>query len=234
MNGRCAIMQPTFFPWSGYFNLMGQVDEFVFLDDVQLEKQSWQTRNRILDQGEASFIIAPIENAGLDQTLATTQLHDPARHLGKLARRLTQVYGRHPHGRAMLDRVLPVLAEAPALLAEFNIRLIGVLAAGLGLAPACRRASQLDAAGARSERLLRLCGRLGCDHYLSPTGSADYLREDRFTELGDIHLEFQAFSPSPYRQSGYVGPFVSHLSVVDVIANLGWEGAARYVKGNPP
>ena len=49
----CAIMQPTYLPWSGYFDLASQSDVFIFLDDVQFERRSWQTRNRILQNGEA-------------------------------------------------------------------------------------------------------------------------------------------------------------------------------------
>ena len=41
-------MQPHFFPWPGYFNLISKVEKFVFLDDVQYSKNSWQSRNQIL------------------------------------------------------------------------------------------------------------------------------------------------------------------------------------------
>ena len=51
MSRSCAIMQPTYLPWSGYFNLMARVDVFVLLDDVQFERRSWQSRNRILVNG---------------------------------------------------------------------------------------------------------------------------------------------------------------------------------------
>ena len=44
---RCAIMQPTYLPWLGYFDLIKQVDIFVLLDNVKLEKRSWHVRNRI-------------------------------------------------------------------------------------------------------------------------------------------------------------------------------------------
>ncbi|MGB9731816.1 WbqC family protein [Calditerrivibrio nitroreducens] len=43
----CAIMQPTYNPWLGYFDLIDRVDCFVYLDNVQLVKRSWQVRNRI-------------------------------------------------------------------------------------------------------------------------------------------------------------------------------------------
>ena len=44
---KVAIMQPTFLPWIGYFSLIDKVDEFIFLDNVQFDKRSWQQRNKI-------------------------------------------------------------------------------------------------------------------------------------------------------------------------------------------
>ena len=44
----CVIMQPTYLPWIGYFKLIKSVEKFVFLDDVQINKRSWQQRNEIL------------------------------------------------------------------------------------------------------------------------------------------------------------------------------------------
>lgn len=35
-----AVMQPTYLPWIGYFDLIDQTDEFVLLDDVEFSKQS--------------------------------------------------------------------------------------------------------------------------------------------------------------------------------------------------
>ncbi len=227
---RCAIMQPTFFPWAGYFNLISRADAFVFLDNVQLEKQSWQTRNRVLANGRELYIVAPIENRSLLQTIAETRLHDPHRHFAKLAKQLTQAYSRHPHGPEMLERVLPVLLDQPETLGEFNIHLIQRISGWLGLAPIFQLASGLAAPGSRSERLVAICQALRCRHYLSPSGSLEYLMADRFPELSDITLEFQHYHPAPYRQFGTRGPFVSHLCIVDVVANLGWEQAAVYVK----
>ena len=37
---KCAIMQPSYFPWSGYFNLISKSDKFVFLNDAQYLKAS--------------------------------------------------------------------------------------------------------------------------------------------------------------------------------------------------
>ena len=59
VNLRIAVMQPTYLPWAGYFNLIEETDAFVFLDDVQFSYQSWQQRNRIVVGGQAHFSPCP-------------------------------------------------------------------------------------------------------------------------------------------------------------------------------
>lgn len=46
---KTAIMQPYFFPYSGYFKLMSQVDNFIILDDAQYTKRGWINRNYVKD-----------------------------------------------------------------------------------------------------------------------------------------------------------------------------------------
>ena len=42
-----SICQPHFLPWAGYFWMLKKTDEFIFLDNVQFDKRSWQQRNYI-------------------------------------------------------------------------------------------------------------------------------------------------------------------------------------------
>ena len=67
---KCAIMQPTFLPWAGYFNLIAEVDTFVFLDDAQLQKNSWHNRNQILLNHKKHWISVPVKRSNLGQTIA--------------------------------------------------------------------------------------------------------------------------------------------------------------------
>ena len=64
---KIAIMQPTFFPWSGYFALMEYVDIFVFLDHVQFNKRSWQQRNKIycINTNDVKWLTVPILSKNL-------------------------------------------------------------------------------------------------------------------------------------------------------------------------
>ena len=61
---KCAIMQPTYFPWIGHFDLIDQVEKFVFLDNVQLVRRSWGVRNRIKTAQGELYLTIPVKKNG--------------------------------------------------------------------------------------------------------------------------------------------------------------------------
>ena len=65
---KCSIMQPHFFPWSGYFNLINKCDIFIFLDDVQFSKNSWQVRNKLFVNKSIKWITVPTKKSSLKNT----------------------------------------------------------------------------------------------------------------------------------------------------------------------
>ena len=68
-----AIMQPYFFPYLGYFQLVQAVDHFVFYDDVMFIKKGWINRNRILMQGNEFLFTIPLEKQSQNKTIQITQ-----------------------------------------------------------------------------------------------------------------------------------------------------------------
>ena len=56
MDKKIAIMQPYFFPYIGYFQLINSVDEFIIYDNIQYTKKGWINRNRILVNGKDQLI----------------------------------------------------------------------------------------------------------------------------------------------------------------------------------
>jgi hypothetical protein len=227
----CAIMQPTYLPWAGYFNLLASVDDFVFLDDVQFERQSWQSRNRILLEGREHLVVVPVASAPLATPISAITVKDERPWRGHHAQLLASAYRKAPHGDFALQVVLPCIADTSLhRLADLNIRIIQAVCDALGLAPRLHRASELACPGSRSEHLARICERIGTDDYLSPAGSLGYLQEDDFAARYGKRLTIQSFAPAPYRQLR-TDTFVSHLSVVDVLAHLGPDQTLSYIRG---
>ena len=58
---KVAMMQPTFLPWLGYFELIMKADKFIFLDDFQFVYRSFHRRNRILLNGKEQALTIPID-----------------------------------------------------------------------------------------------------------------------------------------------------------------------------
>ncbi|MSP70825.1 MAG: hypothetical protein EXR76_01295 [Myxococcales bacterium] len=225
---RCAIMQPTFLPWAGYFHLMAAVDVFVFLDDVKVVRQSWQTRNRILNCGQSQLVVLPVLGSD-SQAIAEVHIDERSGWRRKQILTLRQTYARAPFGKAVVDALAPLYGdESLTLLADFNCAVIERLARLLEIETPCVRSSVLAPEGVRSARLLNLCRTLDCVRYLSPRGSMQYLEEDDVLEPAGLEVSYSAFEPGPYTQLGL--PFVSHLCIVDVVAFLGFEAAAVYVR----
>lgn len=228
----CAIMQPTYLPWAGYFNLIARADVFIFLDDVQFstgDKTSWQNRNRIILQGKAYTLTVPAMRSHLGQSLMEIQVDDKQNWRKKHLQTLRQVYSKHPYGSEMLSIVEPVLLSTKTILPELTIDLILGFCKILGLAPEFHRSSSLAIKGERTERLVNFCKFFECQEYFSPAGSREYIAEDGNFNESNISLRFQEFIPDPYSQKG-VTEFVSHLSIVDILASLGPDETSRYVR----
>ncbi|MGO9114468.1 MAG: WbqC family protein [Thermoguttaceae bacterium] len=225
-----CIMQPTYLPWSGYFNLIAQSKEFVFLDDVQFSHQSWQQRNRIVVNGQPYVLTVPVLASDCGPQLIRDVCVDDSKNWRKKhLRTIQQTYARHPFGREAACLVERTLQLGSNRLAEINMALIRGFCEALGLQPSFHLSSELRVPGARSERLLKICRLLGAQTYLSPRGSQDYLEEDGVFAGSEIALVYQEFVPAPYPQRG-MAEFISHMSVVDLVANVGLEGGRMYVK----
>lgn len=226
---RCAIMQPTYVPWAGYLNLMAEVDLFIYLDDAQYERASWQNRNRVLVSGQAAWLTVPVTREFLGAPIHQVQLDDRLPWRRKHSELLKQTYARHAHGADMLEGVGVLADDALTRLADLNIAILDRLRSGLAISTPTLRSSELGIEGIRTDRLIAILDRVGATEYLTPPGSLDYLRVDDFVHRARQHLLVHDFQPEPYAQRGTTS-FVSHLSILDVVAHLGWQGATTYIR----
>lgn len=215
----CAIHQPNFFPWLGYFDKIRRADVFVFLDDVQYPRSgsggmgSWTNRVRIAINGQAQWIRCPVRRAPLETPIRDVVIDDDQPWRDKLVRTLDVTYRRAP-GYAATAAWLSALITAPCTsLADFNIAAVQEIARRLGLESRFVRQSQIACAGAGTELLISITRAMGCDAYLAGGGAGGYQQDALIAEAG-IGLVYQNFSPTPY---GEPGRFIPGLSVIDYL-----------------
>ncbi len=213
-------MQPTYLPWMGFFGMMKSVDLFVFLDDVQFAHRSWQQRNRIRVAGGEAWLTVPVtrplgQRTPIDRVLVNYDQGFPDSHVAMLHSN----YGRSPHFTEVVPDIERILRARMAGLCDLNVSLTGFLANALGVETPTIMASALQVGGQQAELILNICRIVGATEYVSAPGSAVYL--DPFAGFASegVSIEYFTFLHQEYEQQ--YTPFVSHLSVVDAIANQG-------------
>ncbi len=226
---RVVISQPTYLPWLGYFELIRRADIFIVLDNVQFSRRSWQCRNRLKGpDGEPFWLTVPVSHGHRDTELREIRISPNDDWAGSHLRSIHAALGRASYFHALIGPVDTLLRRPPARLVDLNVAGIAVLAGLLGLSTPLVFASELGVSGRRSELLLRLCQRVGADVYYSAHGASDYLEEDKhmFQDAG-IQVEYQTWEHPVYPQRG--GGFISHLSALDAVANVGPETARSFL-----
>jgi hypothetical protein len=97
------------------------------------------------------------------------------------------------------------------------------------MSPVFHVSSHFPLSGHKSAHVLAICRHLGADSYLSPIGSREYMEEESLFAASEVKVSYQDYTPAPYPQPG-VKEFISHMSIFDVLANLGFEEGRRYVE----
>jgi hypothetical protein len=228
-----VIMQPTYLPWLGYFELMVHADVFVFLDCVQFEKQEWGNRNRLKGaNGKPLLLTIPVQKHPLDALFRDITIGStPANWRKKHLKTIQNVLGKSAYFKSYWPDIVRIFSLDSINLDKFTIPCIEMIQGWLGLDCQCIRASSLGVEGKRTELLLNICKAVRATHYHSPAGAAVYLEEEK-NLLGSngISISYQQWEHPEYPQ--LFGPFVSHLSALDAILNVGGDEAARLIGAN--
>lgn len=218
---RAAICQPTYLPWLGYFDLIDQVDVFVFLDDVQFDKRSWQQRNRIKTPTGLQWLTVPVVVGGrLGQLIKDVEIRD-AEFWRDHCRAIELNYRRTLFFNDYFQMLSSELAcRESALLVDLNLRIIRWVMSMIEVKTRLVCSSVLRQPGKRTELLANICGELGAKQYVSPLGSADYLLAEQDILLNQgIDVVFQNYQHPEYDQ--LFPPFLPYASVVDLLFNQG-------------
>jgi hypothetical protein len=226
-----SIMQPTYLPWLGLFDLMDQADEFVLLDSVQFERHSWQHRNRVKGPNGEVMLSVPVANSGLMTTIQDAKIAD-GRALTKHARTISQAYARAAHLAPVTDRLFEVLAAPPERLIDLLVPIIELLKDALGITTPISRASALSTSGSKDWLVRSICEARHATDYLAVPGSRHYMDEGSAFAEASIKVSYQQYECREYHQLH--GEFIPSLSALDAILNLGPDARETMLAGRLP
>ncbi len=231
---KLGIMQPYFFPYIGYFQLIHAVDTFMLYDNVNYIKNGWMNRNRVLaKKHEPAFIIAPIrkESKSSYRKIRDVKLA-PTAWRGPLLKHLNRAYRRSRYFDDIYPLLERILAFDTVSLSALNKKAIVDLCRFLDIdtqivddvsrfEPLEARLQQEEKTPARKTlRILELCRALGADTYINAIGGQKLYDRQAFRDNG-IALFFVKTLDFSYPQPA--DTFHPNLSIIDVLMHCGKE-----------
>jgi len=226
---RVAVIQSNYIPWKGYFDIIHDVDLFIFHDDIQYTKNDWRNRNRIKTPRGTEWIsipVGPAENRRIcDVVLPASNWR--AKHW----RTICQYYARAPFFDVYKGTFEEVFLGPTRWrnLSDLNQYLIKLIAREfLGIRTAFADSRSYCPVGVKQDRLLDLLVKAGATYYLSGPAAKAYIDPARFEKAG-IQLEWKDYGGYPeYPQ--LFPPFCHEVTVLDLLFNTGPD-APYYIWG---
>lgn len=213
---KLAVMQPYFFPYLGYFQLMATADTFLIFDDVHFIKKGWIHRNQILLDGKAHPFTLPIQKVSQNRLIlehSRAQIEQTVEHQLLL---LHHAYHKAPYYSDFiphLERMLRYEEVNVARYLGFQLKMLrDYLELDTEIHYASSFANEMNLK--KEARLLDLCKQFGATHYVNPIGGKSLYDRETFEREG-VQLEFVEMKPFVYRQ--FDGVFVPNLSIIDVL-----------------
>lgn len=209
-------MQPYFFPYIGYFQLLSAVDRFVFYDDVNYIKSGWVNRNKLFLSGAVRYITVPLTAASSFEKINKTKTHSEKEWVEKMLSSIKQSYGKAPYYKDVSGIVEKVLKSDDGYISTLAKNSITYVAEYLQLDCDFNESSALydneEIKG--SDRVLDICRMEKAVEYWNLPGGKDLYSHDEF-EANGVKLKFVEVSIEPYKQE--CPDFQSGLSIIDVM-----------------
>lgn len=224
---KVAVIQSGYLPWKGYFDIIHDVDLFIFYDDVQFTKNDWRNRNIIKTPAGNKWLSIPV-GSKIHRLICEVKM--PEKDWGqKHWCTIVQFYGRAPYFKNYKDFFQYVYLERTwDTLSELNQYLIKHIANFLGIATEFMDSCQIEAEGSRQQRLINLLTAIQADVYISGPAGKNYIDETTWAETG-IKLIYKDYEGYPEYPQLYP-PFNHFVSIVDLLFNTGPD-APYYIWG---
>lgn len=225
---KVAIIQSNYIPWKGYFDIIHDVDIFIFYDDVQYTKNDWRNRNRIKARNGLHWLTIPV-GAHNEKLIYEVEIEDSS-WSKKHWETIKQFYFKTPYFDEYKDFFEHFYIESNwNSLSELNQYLIKTISKEfLGINTDFRDSREFHPEGKRLARLIDLLMKAGANLYLSGPTAKSYIDESCFKDVG-IELVYKDYSDYPeYPQ--LFPPFDHAVSILDMLFNCGPQ-TSEYIWG---
>lgn len=212
---KVGIMQPYFWPYLGYFQLLDAVDQYVIYDNIKYTKKGWINRNRYLCGGQSKYFTIPVAKDSDELDICERKV---ARSFDrrKIKAQIRTSYSKAPY----FEQIFPLFCECIDCMEEnlfwFLYFSVNKIASYLDIQTQIIVSSDLQIGHEvrGKDKVLAICRKLQADTYINPVGGKALYQKQEFEQQG-IQLHFLEMEDITYPQ--FDEPFVGSLSILDVL-----------------
>ena len=225
---KVAIIQSNYIPWKGYFDIIHDVDLFIFYDDVQFTKNDWRNRNKIKTSQGVKWITVPV-GQNINRLIHEVKIKE-TKWQNKHYKILKQNYSKmsfYKKYSEFLDHIyLENKWESLSDLNQYTIRIISRELLGIKTGFKDSRIYQVSTR--KQDRVIELLKEAEASAYVSGSSAKDYIEEPRFQQEG-IELIWKDYSGYPEYPQFYP-PFEHGVTILDLLFHTGPD-APYYIWG---
>ncbi|MFV0590522.1 MAG: WbqC family protein [Draconibacterium sp.] len=214
---KLGIMQPYFFPYIGYWQLMNAVDKFVVYDDIQFTKKGWIHRNRFLQNGkDAMFSLSLKKDSDYLDIRQRFLAENNKKNVDKILRQFENTYSKAQNYPQVMEVIQASFLYSDDNLFGYIMHSLLNIKEYLGISTPLIVSSTLDYNSTlkSQDKVLDICAVLSAESYYNPIGGTELYRKSDFQDKG-IDLHFLQSGDIIYDQ--FKNEFVPNLSIIDVL-----------------
>ena len=213
---RLGIMQPYFFPYIGYFQLINAVDTFVIYDNIKYTKKGWINRNRFLQNGKDVLFTLPLRKDSDFLNVKDRYLADSF-DKQKLIAQLRAAYLKSSEYKYAMPVIENCILYANDNLFDYIFHSVKNICNYLNIKTNFCVSSHINIDHESlkgQDKVIEICKKMDATTYINAIGGQELYSKDIFRDSG-IELKFIQSDKIEYSQ--FDNEFVPWLSIIDVM-----------------
>ncbi|RAI12644.1 MAG: hypothetical protein DKM23_03675 [Candidatus Melainabacteria bacterium] len=209
-------MQPYFFPYLGYYQMLSAVDKFVLLDDVNFIMRGYINRNSILLNGQAHKFSIPLEKPSQNKLINETKLNFLTKDKENFLKTITMAYKKAPFFNDFYPVLENIVNNDENDLTKYLKYSFEKIKDYLQIDTEILLSSKIEKDNSlrAQDRIIEINKQLASTQYINAIGGQELYNKADFTK-NNIQLNFIKMSNIEYKQ--FNNEFVPNLSMIDVL-----------------
>ena len=211
-------MQPYFFPYLGYWQLMNAVDEFVVYDDVNYINRGWINRNNILLNNNPYLLTLSLVKASQNKLIKDIDIVADGKNKQHFLSAIAQAYKKAPFFQQVYPILQQIILNPENNLVNYITFSFSEICKYLQIATPLLISSTINKNNLLKgdDKIVDICKNLNANIYINPIGGIDIYHQDKF-DKNNIELYFIKPNLEQTKYKQFKNQFIPSLSIIDVM-----------------